>query len=87
MQRIVKDLPHLFQQPLLRNGGELRYIPPHVLHMDGNFIGVLLILHGCGFHNGVKNGLLAGKMIVKRWRFDTHRACNLPHAYRVIALL
>ena len=86
MERIFEYLPHLFEE---RAGGDLRKngdVLLRVLYMDVDLVRIRFILRRRGFHNGVKNRLLAGKVIVEGRHLDAHRLCDLAHADGIIAL-
>ena len=86
MEGIFEDLPHLFKQ---RVGGDLRKcrdVLRRILHMNVDLIGIRLILRRRGCYDGVKNGLLAWKVIVQRRRLDANRLCDLAHADGIIVL-
>ena len=55
--------------------------------MNVDFSGVRLILCRRGFHDRVKNGPLAGKVVIKRGRLDADRPRDLAHADRIVSLL
>mgnify|MGYP006934593286 CR=1 FL=1 len=70
--------------------GDLREdwnVPRRALHMDIDPVGIRFILRRGGFHDRVKYGLLAGKAVVKRGRFDAYCLRDLAHADGVIAAL
>ena len=85
MEGVCKNLPHLLIKRVLGDLRKNRDIPARALHMDVEPAGVRLILRRRGLHNGVKNRLLARKMVIERGSPDAHRLCNFPHADRVIA--
>ena len=57
-----------------------------ILHMDGNFIRVFFVMGSSALHNGIKNGLFAGKVVVERGCLDANGLCNFPHADGIIPL-
>ena len=85
MEGVCKNLPHLLIKRVLGDLRKNRDILGRALHMDVEPAGVRLILRRRGLHNGVKNRLLARKMVIERGSPDAHRLCNFPHADRVIA--
>ena len=54
--------------------------------MDVDPVGVHLILRGRRFHDRVKDGALAGKMVVERRGLDPHGRRDLADADRVVAM-
>ena len=86
MQRIFKDLPHLFKKALRRDLGKHRDILRRVLHMDVDPARVGFVFCRRGFHDGVENGLLPRKMVIKRRGLDAHSGGDLSHADGIIAL-
>ena len=86
VERVEKDLPDLFQQPVLRDAGKDGDILPRVLHVDVDPVGVRLILRGRRLHDRVKDGALAGKMVVERRGLDPHGRRDLADADRVVAM-
>ena len=86
MEGIEKYLPHLFKERVLADGGKHGDILRRILYVNVDGIGVLFILRGCGLHNGVKNSLLAGEMVVKGRRFNAYCFGDLTHADRVVTI-
>ena len=86
VERVFENLPHFFKKSILCNLGENGNILCNILHMNVDLIGIGLILCCGGFHDGIKNSLLAGEVIVKRWRFDANGLGNLSHTDRIVSL-
>lgn len=85
VQGVVKDLLHPGQQRVLRDLREHRDVPGRVLHMDVDAPRVRLVLRRRVLHDGFKNGLLAGEMVVQRRGSDAHGPADVPHADGVVA--
>ena len=54
--------------------------------MDVDLIGIRLILHRCGFYDGIEDRLLARKVIIQRRRFNADCFCNLAYADGIVPL-
>ena len=85
VKRILEDLPHLAEKRVLGDLRENRDVLRCVLHMDVDLVGIRFILRCRGFHNGIKNGLLARKVIVERGRLDPDRFGDLTHADGIVS--
>ena len=85
VKRVFKYLPHLFKKRIRSDFRKNRNVSVHILYMYVDFIGIRLILCCRGFHYGVKDCLLAGKMIIQRRRFYADCFCDIAYADGIIS--
>lgn len=85
VEGVLEYLPHLFKQCVLGDLREYRDILGGILHMDVDPVGIPLVLKGGLLHDGVKDRLLAGKVVVKGRCFNTDGFGDLTYADGIIS--